>query len=66
MTPDYCFRCSQYGHCSEDCPNFNPQMSRRAATVAAGAMIFVALLSLVGAAAQCADAFEYPIFGSFK
>lgn len=64
MTPDYCFRCGQYGHCSEDCTQF--KVSRGTSIAYAGFLLLVALLSLVGVAAQCADAFAYPTFGSFK
>lgn len=64
MNRDYCRRCGQAGHCSEDCPQF--KVSRELSIACAGFLILVALLSPVGVAAQCADAFAYPTFGSFK
>ncbi|VVE85152.1 hypothetical protein PSP31121_05105 [Pandoraea sputorum] len=66
MNRDYCFRCGQYGHCSEDCPLLTAQISRPFAIAYACVLLGVALLSLIGVAALCADALAYPTFGSFK
>jgi hypothetical protein len=66
MNIDHCLRCGQAGHCSEDCPLSGARVSRGASIAYAGFLLLVALLSLVGVAAKCADAFAYPTFGSFK
>lgn len=66
MTPDYCVRCGRQGHTADECSLSGTRVSRGTSIAYASVLLLVALLSLVGVAAQCADAFAYPNFGSFK
>lgn len=68
MNRDYCFRCSQYGHCSEDCPNFKAQMSRHMASFFAFVLRTAAILAifffLVGTVDYCAETYANDVTSS--
>lgn len=69
MNRDYCLRCGQAGHCSEDCPRGMSKIATSFfAFILRTAVVLTIFFFLVGTVDYCADSYanDVPTFGSSK